>query len=502
MQNLPDRPKLINNPVLLDSVLNSIQDISIIILDANGLVLYLNSQAHDLNLLDFPIQIGSSFYEAIPQKHKEIKGLLRNLYITGVSFRTSLERAEAGIKTHYDIRFSPLYNNNQIIAHVLIEIKDVSGEKIFANKMSRVSDDFSQLIENAHAIIIGTDGQGYITDWNDMCEQILGYAKQEVYTKQLIDLLHGENQLVFSEKLQLVMRGIPLSNYELAISTKAGELSILLLNATARRNVSGKIDGILFVGQDITELISYRKTLETKVAERTEKLHALSQEIARQRDAIEEERKRSDEILFNILPPFVTNELKEKGHVAPRHFAQASIMFVDLANFTILSKGLTPDEIVYELNYIFVGFDMILERNGMEKIKTIGDGYMGAGGLPVENKTHASDAVRSALEVVAFVKRIATENQKHSRPPWEVRIGIHTGELIAGVIGRNKFAYDVWGSTVNIASRMESAGASGRVNISSSTYTLVRDEFECVSRGNLQVKNMGTLGMYFVEGKK
>lgn len=494
---------LTNDSIPLNSVLDSIHGISIIILDGDSKVLYLSRQAQALNPLDFPIQIGSSLYESIPSRYKDIKDLLRNLYITGLSFRTNLELTEQSIKTHYDIRFSPLYDNYETISHVLIEIKDVSGERIFANKINRVSNKLSQLIENAHAIIIGTDNQGYITDWNDLSEQILGYSKQEVLTTRLLALIQGdENQFAFIEKLQLIIEGIPLSNYELTVQSKTGEICTLLLNATTRINAAGKIDGILFVGQDATELITYRKSLEIKVTERTEKFHALNQEIERQRDDIEKERKRSDELLLNILPQFVTTELKKNGHVAPRHFSQASILFVDLANFTVMSKGLTPDEILYELNYIFVGFDMILEKYGMEKIKTIGDGYMGAGGLPIENKTHASDAVRSALEIVAFVKRIATENQKNSRPPWEVRIGIHTGELIAGVIGRNKFAYDVWGPAVNTASRMESAGATGKVNISSSTYELVKNEFECISRGSLHVKNMGNLGMYFVEGTK
>jgi class 3 adenylate cyclase len=157
---------------------------------------------------------------------------------------------------------------------------------------------------------------------------------------------------------------------------------------------------------------------------------------------------------------------------------------------------------VDELNTLFVGFDEILERNNMEKIKTIGDGYMAAGGLPVQNGTNPVDAVKSGLEMVEFVKKVKEANEKAGKPVWDLRIGIHTGDLIAGVIGKSKFVYDIWGISVNTASRMESAGEPGKVNISGITYQLVKDKFNCLRRGNIEVKNMGKMDMYFVEGPK
>ncbi len=225
-----------------------------------------------------------------------------------------------------------------------------------------------------------------------------------------------------------------------------------------------------------------------------------SEELHRQKDAIEKERKKAQELLLNVLPEFIAKELNEKGSVTPRHFPIATVLFTDLAGFTKLTKGLTPIEIVDELNKLFMGFDEILERNNLEKIKTIGDGYMAAGGLPVPNGTNPVDAVRAGLEMVEFVKKIKVANEKQGKPPWDVRIGIHTGDLIAGVIGKNKFVYDIWGITVNTASRMESAGESGKVNISGITYQLVKDKFKCTPRGNIEIKNMGKMEMYFVEG--
>lgn len=220
--------------------------------------------------------------------------------------------------------------------------------------------------------------------------------------------------------------------------------------------------------------------------------------LAHQKSEIEDARKKADSLLLNVLPDYVAKELKEKGHVAPRHFPVATVLFADLVGFSGLCKGLTPKAIIDELNYLFVGFDMIVEKNNLEKIKTIGDGYMAAGGIPLPNTSNPVDSVNAALEMVRSVENIRKANSKSGKPLWDIRIGIHTGDLIAGVIGKNKFAYDIWGSAVNTASRMESAGEAGKVNISGITYQLVKDKFGCTYRGNIEVKNMGKMDMYFV----
>ena len=223
-----------------------------------------------------------------------------------------------------------------------------------------------------------------------------------------------------------------------------------------------------------------------------------SEQMAHQKKEIEEAKKKADELLLNVLPDYVAKELKERGQVVPRHFPIASVLFADLVGFSRLCKGLTPKEIVDELNRLFTEFDIIIEKNNLEKIKTIGDGYMAAGGIPVPNTSKPEDSVRAALEMIEAAERIKEENRKSGRPLWEVRVGIHTGDLIAGVIGKNKFAYDIWGSAVNTAARMEAAGESGKVNISGITYQLVKDKFSCTYRGNIEVKNLGKLDMYFV----
>lgn len=250
------------------------------------------------------------------------------------------------------------------------------------------------------------------------------------------------------------------------------------------------------------ELMESRQRLENIVRQlevSSKMLKHSNEELSRQKNAIETERKKADSLLLNVLPESVAKELKEKGAVVPRHFPIASVMFTDLVNFSKISKGLTPAEMIDELNNIFVGFDEILERNNMEKIKTIGDGYMAAGGVPNENTSNPVDAVTAGLEMIAFLKNYNSKPGREGKPAWECRIGIHTGELIAGVIGKNKFVYDIWGDSVNTASRMESSGAPGKVNISGITYHLVKDKFACERRGNIEVKNMGKMDMYFVE---
>lgn len=253
------------------------------------------------------------------------------------------------------------------------------------------------------------------------------------------------------------------------------------------------------------ELLEARQKLEATVQQLEVSSTLLKQsgeEMNRQKNALEQERKIANALLLNVLPVHVAKELQEKGHVTPRHFPIATVLFADLVNFSRLSKGLTPDEIVDELNMLFIGFDEILEKNNMEKIKTIGDGYMAAGGLPIQNSTNPGDAVKSGLEMIEFVKSVKQINEKAGKPVWDIRIGVHTGDVIAGVIGKNKFVYDIWGISVNTASRMESAGEPGKVNISGITYQLVKDKYNCERRGNIEVKNMGKMDMYFVEGMK
>lgn len=217
-----------------------------------------------------------------------------------------------------------------------------------------------------------------------------------------------------------------------------------------------------------------------------------------QRNRISKEKKRSDELLLNILPEETAEELKATGSAKAKSFDSVSVLFTDFKNFTQASEILSPEELVAEINYCYSEFDKIITHHKLEKIKTIGDAYMCAGGLPVANNSHPVDIVAAGLAMVDFIEKNKQNRMSMGKPYFELRCGIHTGPVVAGVVGTKKFAYDIWGDTVNTASRMESSGEVGRVNISGATYELVKSKFACTHRGKIKAKNKGEIDMYFV----
>lgn len=242
--------------------------------------------------------------------------------------------------------------------------------------------------------------------------------------------------------------------------------------------------------------ISYLLALQVAAAignaDRFQEVNALLQELNSLYAQLDVEKRKSEALLLNTLPTSIAEELKQTGKVEPVFYESATVLFADLQGFTQIAEQLSPRALVNQLDECFSHFDQIIEKHKLEKLKTIGDCYMCAGGIPAANSTHAIDAVLAAIEMQAFMRR--------AQPHWKLRIGIHSGSLLAGVIGQKKFAYDIWGDTVNIASRMESSGLAGEINLSKSTRDRVQEFFTCDYRGKLFAKNKGELEMYLLGG--
>ncbi len=223
--------------------------------------------------------------------------------------------------------------------------------------------------------------------------------------------------------------------------------------------------------------------------------------VKKSKAVIEKEKDRSDNLLLNILPAEIAEELKLKGSADARDFDLVSIIFTDFKGFTQMSEKLSAKDLIGEINHCFEAFDHMCEKYGIEKIKTIGDAYMAAGGLPVPSDDSVKNTVLAALEMQSFITKRIVEKHANNEVPFEMRLGIHTGPVVAGIVGVKKFQYDIWGDTVNTASRMESSGEVGKVNISQDTYEAIKDDpqFTFEARGKIQAKGKGEIEMYFIE---
>lgn len=248
-----------------------------------------------------------------------------------------------------------------------------------------------------------------------------------------------------------------------------------------------------------------RSTLEKMWDRNSHLFQTLNHEIEQQRELIEqqhqkleEEQKKSESLLHNILPVSIAERLKNNPSVIADSFKNTTILFSDIVGFTEFSEAIPPDELVNLLNHVFSIFDRLAEKHRLEKIKTIGDAYMVAGGIPAPRQDHADAVIKMAIEMQEGLTQFNLENNQ----TFDIRIGIHTGTVVAGVIGIKKFIYDVWGDTVNTASRMESHGIPGKIQVSEATYDLLKSKYEFKERGVIEIKGKGQMKAYLLQGKK
>lgn len=227
----------------------------------------------------------------------------------------------------------------------------------------------------------------------------------------------------------------------------------------------------------------------------------LAKELVQKNRTIKTEINRSDGLLLNILPSEIADELKSTGKAEPKNHKAVSIMFTDFKDFTLVAEKLTPKELVNEIDYCFGAFDEVVAKFGIEKIKTIGDAYLCAYGINNTDQKDHSVIIRAAKEILSFMNDYQKEREAQGRLGFSIRIGIHTGPIVAGVVGKRKFAYDIWGDAVNTAARMEQSSEEGKINISADTYELVKNEFKFEYRGKILAKNKGKIDMYFLDNE-
>ena len=430
------------------------------------------------------------------------------------------------------------------ITWVFNEAKWVSLHEL--SQYSNLPEEFLELFDNVTSIYVDSRNNIWIIDNNNAIYKILNVRKDykelfDVYLnfvvgkggillpKNNLELGYDDNSLRFnisapyfvksnainfkyyieglrsewSEWSQTHYIDLPyLPNGDFVLHIKAKNI---LGNETAIKSYSFSIDApfykkwwfylVCLVG--LVALIWFVIRLREKQLKRQQKI--LEDKITVRTEQLVKEQEKTEELLLNILPKETAEELKKFGKAKARHYDYASVMFTDFKGFTFLAEKLTSADLVKEIDYCFSHFDDIVEKYHVEKIKTIGDAYMCAAGIPVQNSDNPVLITLAGLAIAQFMEAHIKERKEKDLPYFELRIGVHTGELIAGVVGKKKFAYDVWGDTVNTAARLESSGEPGMVNVSEVTYKVIKDYFDCEHRGDVEAKNKGKIAMYFVK---
>lgn len=321
--------------------------------------------------------------------------------------------------------------------------------------------------------------------------RLLNETKDSLYTDDTVKklgLLQFEFDLEKKEsQISLLTKDKELQDLELKrqrVSKNAligGVILLTLLGFFLFRNYQIKDKANKMLAQQNTEILQQKKEIES------------------QKDDIESQKGEIENLILNILPVEVAQELRKTGSATPRYHESVSVLFTDFKEFSKMAEALSAQNLVAELNKCFIAFDDIIEKHGLEKIKTIGDAYMCACGIPTAVPDHTLRTVRAALDIQKYIIIQNEQRIAQGDKPWELRIGVHTGPVIAGVVGRKKFAYDIWGNAVNIAARLEANGAEGKVNISDAAYQVVRRHYSCTYRGKINAKNIGDIDMYYVD---
>ncbi len=426
------------------------------------------------------------------QYPNELKGLIDDYILTKEALSIGKDLSLSSLDLQSIFKVSTALSGEVVFEKMLNQLMRIMSENIGANKAALILPQNDRLIvavqwavEENEMTIQNTP----LDNSTDVPKTVIRYIER-TRTEVLLgcgwqDQLHGKDKYIQENKAKSIL-GIPLINK----GTLQGILYLennLLENAFNNENI--KVLNLLSsqIAVSIDNAMLY-ENLEKKVAERTSELA--------------EEKKKSDDLLLNILPAETALELKKFGKAKPRRYESVSVIFTDFKNFTTNSENMTTEELVVQVDNYFTKFDEITQKYNIEKIKTIGDAYLCVSGLPLIDENHAEKAVLAAIEMRDYVQLMAAQKGPNDPSAFEMRIGIHSGPVVSGVVGFKKFAFDIWGDTVNTASRLETNSLASKINISGSTYKLLKGQFHCEYRGKLPAKNKGEIDMYFIEEKK
>jgi len=470
-----------------------------------------NGSIPDLVLLDINADDPDSY--AVLQLFHERNSEKRIPVIVLTAFQTQRVVDDLCNAGAFDFINKPILVN-EFNSRIKKAIEVVDSYRNIDRKIQHVKEDIQTIedlmVTSSHAsfayILINPSGE---IEWvNDGFEQLHGYNLEEYRATQgktIFGLAPGSEIANLFYKCLREKKSIECIG---KVGLRNGDVRWMQIFLTPRLNTAGIIEKLVAVEVDISQFkikeeelnAQYKRMKEiTRHLEKANvQLEVQKGEINQQKMIIEEEQEKSEKLLLNILPFEVAKQLKSKGRAGTRQYKLVSVLFTDFKGFSNISKTLDPKDLVSILDSYFAKFDEIIGAHYIEKIKTIGDAYMCAGGLPLSNKSNPIDAVLAGLEIQHYMNTLNDSKVLNNLPVWELRLGIHSGPVVAGVVGKKRFAYDIWGDTVNIASRMEQSGHVGWVNISGATYEYIKDFFDCDYRGKIETKNLGKIDMYFV----
>ncbi len=438
----------------------------------------------DLILLDIVME-GIDGYEVCRElkKYPSTKDI-PIIFLTGLTDAEHLALGfEYGAVDYVKRPFNQSELNARVHTHLeLKRSKDLIAEK--NKQLEETNEELERLSivasQTSNSVIIA-DESGEIEWVNDGFTRLTGFSFEEYKSIKGSNILGWSNNKQIADEINRCIKQKQSIVYSSVNITKDGKGRWIQTTLTPILNNNRKVVKLVAIDSDITLI---------KQAE---------QEIKKKNQELEAEKNRSEVLLLNILPYDTAEELKRFGKAKAKYYELASVLFTDFEGFAKITESISPEQLVTELDNLFAKLDEIIEKYNLEKIKTIGDSYMCAGGIPVPNHKNPFMTVLAGLEIQKVIRELNIIKSKNNQLVWNLRLGIHTGELITGVVGKKKFAYDIWGDTVNTASRMESAGEINKVNISGQTYDIIKDFFDCTYRGQIKVKNKGDIDMYFVD---